>query len=162
MFHFVNNLFFGLHLIAHPKKKSWSRFIPPMLKIGQNWSKIENYPPQCSTKICTTDWEPHTLPLFIYATQFNHVFTLPISMPLFTKINICQNIDLNFSYFFQKNTKFLSTGGSVPRPKWGTCLRSPKHPPLYISGCASESNHVFALLISKPCFESNNFIKINL
>ena len=24
-----------------------------MLKIGQNWGKIANYPPQCSTKICT-------------------------------------------------------------------------------------------------------------
>ena len=24
-----------------------------MLKIGQNWAKIANYPPQCSTKICT-------------------------------------------------------------------------------------------------------------
>ena len=24
-----------------------------MLKIGQNWSKIANYPPQCSTKIGT-------------------------------------------------------------------------------------------------------------
>ena len=25
-----------------------------MLKTGQNWGKIANYPPQCSTKICTT------------------------------------------------------------------------------------------------------------
>ena len=25
-----------------------------MLKIGQNWGKIANYPLQCSTKICTT------------------------------------------------------------------------------------------------------------
>ena len=24
-----------------------------MLKIGQKWGKIENYPPQCSTKIGT-------------------------------------------------------------------------------------------------------------
>ena len=32
-------------------KKSWSRFILPMLKIGKNWGKIANYPPQCSTKI---------------------------------------------------------------------------------------------------------------
>ena len=24
--------------------KSWSRFIPPMLKIGQNWGKVANYP----------------------------------------------------------------------------------------------------------------------
>ena len=28
-------------------------FIPPMLKVGQNWGKIPNYSPQCSTKICT-------------------------------------------------------------------------------------------------------------
>ena len=26
-----------------------------MLKIGQNWGKVANYPHQCSTKICTTD-----------------------------------------------------------------------------------------------------------
>ena len=26
-----------------------------MLKIGQNWGKIANYPPQCSKKIGTTD-----------------------------------------------------------------------------------------------------------
>ena len=34
-------------------KKSWSRFIPPMLKIGQIWDKIANYLPQCSTNIGT-------------------------------------------------------------------------------------------------------------
>ena len=28
-----------------------------MLKIGQNWRKIENYPPQCSTKIGTPELE---------------------------------------------------------------------------------------------------------
>ena len=27
-----------------------------MLKIGQNWGKIANYPPQCSTKIGTIDY----------------------------------------------------------------------------------------------------------
>ena len=27
-----------------------------MLKIGQNWGKIANYPPQRSTKIGTTDF----------------------------------------------------------------------------------------------------------
>ena len=27
-----------------------------MLKIGQNWGKIANYHPQCSTKIGTTAW----------------------------------------------------------------------------------------------------------
>ena len=25
-----------------------------MLKIGQNWGEVANYPPQCSTKICTS------------------------------------------------------------------------------------------------------------
>ena len=40
-------------------KKSWSRFIPPMLKIGQNWGTIAHYPPQCSTKICTTTFTTH-------------------------------------------------------------------------------------------------------
>ena len=32
-------------------KKLWSRFIPPNVENRQNWSKIANYPPQCSTKI---------------------------------------------------------------------------------------------------------------
>ena len=65
------DLFFGLHLNSGRKtvqlavktffsffwsslnlltwKKSWSSFIPPMLKIGKNWGKIANYPPQCPT-----------------------------------------------------------------------------------------------------------------
>ena len=73
--------FFGLHLILGKKKCSvfgedlffWSSpelahmelnlltwknrgrgSSPAMSKIGQNWGKIPNYPPQCSTKICTT------------------------------------------------------------------------------------------------------------
>ena len=29
-----------------------------MSKIGQNWGKIAIYPPQCSTKICTTRHGP--------------------------------------------------------------------------------------------------------
>ena len=32
-----------------------------MLKIGQNWGKITNYPPQCSTKIGTTGISPVVL-----------------------------------------------------------------------------------------------------
>ena len=32
-------------------KKSWSRFIPPMLKVEKSRDKIANYPPRCSTKI---------------------------------------------------------------------------------------------------------------
>ena len=50
---FGEDLFFALHLICSSEKKWWSRFIPPTSKIGQNWGKIANYPPQCSTKICT-------------------------------------------------------------------------------------------------------------
>ena len=41
--------FFCLHLICLPEKDH-----PPMLKIGQNWDKIANYLPQCSTKIGTS------------------------------------------------------------------------------------------------------------
>ena len=35
-----------------------------MSKIGQNWGKIANYLPQCSTKICTTGqrWSPRGRP----------------------------------------------------------------------------------------------------
>ena len=31
-------------------KKSWSSFIPPILKIGQNWRKMANYPPNAQHK----------------------------------------------------------------------------------------------------------------
>ena len=56
----MKTFFFGLYLNLEKKsvpflvksslnlltwKKSWSRFIPPMLKIGQNWGKIANYHP---------------------------------------------------------------------------------------------------------------------
>ena len=37
-------LFFWSSQNFHTCTKSWSRFIPPMLKIGQNWGKIANYP----------------------------------------------------------------------------------------------------------------------
>ena len=40
----------------HTWTKSWSGFIPPMLKMGQNWGKIANFPPQCSTKIVTSTY----------------------------------------------------------------------------------------------------------
>ena len=53
VFHFWWRPFFCSSLNLLPWTKWWSRFIPPMLKIGQNWGKIANYPPQCSTKICT-------------------------------------------------------------------------------------------------------------
>ena len=96
-------------------------------------------------------------------------------MTRFKSINFCQNIDLKFRYFCQKNTKFLSTGGSALRPpclrrlgallsnlqsseSGGCASRPPKYPhPLYICGSAPESSHVFALLISMPCFVSINF-----
>ena len=49
--------FFGLHEIPGKKLLNFQwrpfflRFIPPMLKLGQNWGKIANYPPKCSTKM---------------------------------------------------------------------------------------------------------------
>ena len=52
-FHFSWRPFFALHLIYSPEKNRGRGSSPPMLKIGQNWGKIANYPPQCSTKICT-------------------------------------------------------------------------------------------------------------
>ena len=52
-------------------------------------------------------------------------------------------ISLKFRHFSKKtHTKFSNAGGSSPR--------SPKHIPQQTSGYAPESNHVFALLISKP------------
>ena len=65
------DLFFGLHLKSGRKSVLFVFFVwsslnstseqsrgrgssPPMLKIGQNWGKIANYSPQCSTKIGTT------------------------------------------------------------------------------------------------------------
>ena len=52
---FGEDLFFGLHLICSPEKnRGWGSFTP-MLKIGRNWGKIANYPPQCLTNICTPE-----------------------------------------------------------------------------------------------------------
>ena len=48
--HFI----FGLHYISTPEQNRGRGSSLPMLKIGQNWGKIANYPPQCSTKIGTT------------------------------------------------------------------------------------------------------------
>ena len=50
---FLVKTFFWSSLNLLALKKSWSRFIPPMLKIGRNWGKIANHSPQCSTKIGT-------------------------------------------------------------------------------------------------------------
>ena len=56
VFHFWwRSFFFGLYLTCSPEKSLGRGSSPPMLKIGQNWGKIANYLPQCSTKICTTD-----------------------------------------------------------------------------------------------------------
>ena len=71
--------------------------------------------------------------------QFNHVFALLTSMPHFKRINIIR-IGLKLSYFCKKKKFFFERWGLRPRP--------PKHPSLQISGCAPESNYVFALLIS--------------
>ena len=57
--------------------------------------------------------------------------------------------------------------GNAPQPPvsggCGLCPQTPEtHPlPLYISGYAPESNHVFAVLISMPYFESINFYQIS-
>ena len=53
VFHFWWRPFFWSSLNLLTWTNSWSRFIPPMLKIGQNWGKIANYPPQCSKMIGT-------------------------------------------------------------------------------------------------------------
>ena len=42
--------FFGLHLICSPEKNRGRGLSPPMLKIGQNWGKIANYPPPVLNK----------------------------------------------------------------------------------------------------------------
>ena len=49
----VKTFFFGLHLICSPEKNCGRGPSSPMLKIGQNWGKVANYPRQCSTKIGT-------------------------------------------------------------------------------------------------------------
>ena len=38
-------LFLDLHLICLPEQNRGRGSSPPMLKIGQNWGKIANYPP---------------------------------------------------------------------------------------------------------------------
>ena len=48
----VKTFFLGLHLICSPEHNR-GRGSSPILKRGQNWGKIANYPLQCSTKIAT-------------------------------------------------------------------------------------------------------------
>ena len=45
MFHFWGRSFFLVFTLFAHLKKLWSRFIPPMLKIGKNWVEIANFPP---------------------------------------------------------------------------------------------------------------------
>ena len=42
---FGEDRLFALHLICSPEKNRGRGSSPPMLKIGQNWGKIANYPP---------------------------------------------------------------------------------------------------------------------
>ena len=46
------------NLICSSEKSVGRSLSPSMLKIGKNWGKNANYPPQCSTKICTTGAGP--------------------------------------------------------------------------------------------------------
>ena len=69
----------------------------------------------------------------------------------------------------------MSAGVSAPYDDWrcysptfslrqiGDVPPNPRNTsPLYISGCASKSNHVFALLISMPCFQRINIYQNKL
>ena len=53
LFNYQGRLFFGLDFICLPEKSHGRGSSPSMLSLGQNWGKIANYPPQCSTKIGT-------------------------------------------------------------------------------------------------------------
>ena len=46
----VKTFFFGLHLICLPEKDRGRGLSLPMLKIGQNWGKIANYPPNAQQR----------------------------------------------------------------------------------------------------------------
>ena len=52
-----------------------------MLTIGQNWAKIANYPPQCSTKICTPGLHSTTISLIKILNNSGPI-TLPCGTPL--------------------------------------------------------------------------------
>ena len=53
----VKTFFFDLQLICSSEQNRGRSSSPPMLKIGQKWGKIANYPPQCSTKIGTPGYQ---------------------------------------------------------------------------------------------------------
>ena len=68
IFKLLGGFWCSLNLLSW--KKSWSRFIPPKLKMGQNWRKIASYPPQCSTKIGTPAHPTsQTFPSLAYQNQ---------------------------------------------------------------------------------------------
>ena len=46
----VKTFYFALHLICSPEKNGGRGLSPPMLKIGKNWGKIANYPPNAQQK----------------------------------------------------------------------------------------------------------------
>ena len=48
---FSEDFFFGLHLIFSPEQNRGRGSSPPMLKIGQNWGKIANYPPNAQERL---------------------------------------------------------------------------------------------------------------
>ena len=49
--HFI----FGLHYISTPEQNRRRGSSPPMLKIGQNWGKIANYPPNAQQRSAPLD-----------------------------------------------------------------------------------------------------------
>ena len=69
--------FFGFHETPKPEQNRGRGSSPPMLKIGQNWGKIANYPPKCSTKIGIT------------------------------AVSLLQNIIFGFVFFFDNNCRNL-------------------------------------------------------
>ena len=75
--------------------------------------------------------------------QFNHIFTLLMSMPHFKNINFYQNRPKIILILKKKIQSFRLLGVLPPDSR-------NSHPPLQVSGYAAESNHVFALLISMP------------
>ena len=76
-----------------------------MLKIGQNWGKIANYPPQCSTKIGTTVKQP-----------FKSCSALLLCAVLIRN-NFNQNRpEIVFCFLQKTSQKSLNTGDKGPNP----------------------------------------------
>ena len=67
---FGEDLFFALHLICSPEKNRGRGSSPPMLKIGQNWGKIANYPPNIQQRFASL----HISCLNIYCDNFKTPF----------------------------------------------------------------------------------------